>query len=453
MNILIKNGKIVTPSKVFLGNIIINEKGKIEKITESMIGNFKGEVVDAKSQYLMPGLVEVHGHLREPGFEDREDVPHGTSAAAAGGFTSILDMPNTKPPTVTVDLLKEKINKIYKKRSYVDYAFFMGVSSDKLGEIKKVNPKDIVGIKVFMAGHETTPTTIPDDLTLKKIMEICSRRKMLLAVHAEDQWLINYYEKEFKKTGRSDASLWSEIRPTAVVASAAARAIALASNFKNFRLYVLHMSTPEEFALVAAAKNRGQKVYGELVGYQLSFNTDDYKKYGNKIKVAPAVRSHENQKILWQLLHDGHIDVLCSEHTPHPWESKSQPDMWKAQSGTPDIQEALPAAVTGWTKRFGRESLELCLQRIATHASKNPAKIFGLKGKGEIKVGNDADFSIIDTKNFWTVKKKDLFSKCGWSAFEGMKLIGRPLMTFVRGNLVYNNGKIVGKTSGKWINH
>lgn len=453
MKKLIKNGKIVTPEKIFIGNIIVDEKGRIEKITDNKIKNFSGETIDAKENYILPGLIEVHGHLREPGFENKEDIPHGTSAAAAGGFTSILDMPNTKPPTVTVDLLKEKIRKIYPKRSFIDYAFFMGVSSDKLDELKKVNSRDIVGIKVFMAGHETTPTTIPDDLTLKKIMEICSQRKLLLAVHAEDQWLINYYNQEFKKTKRSDAALWSEIRPTTVVASAAARAIALASQFRNFRLYILHMSTPEEFTLVGAAKSRGQTVYGELVGYQLSFNTDDYKKNGNKIKVAPAVRSAENQEILWQLFHDGKIDVLCSEHTPHEWETKSQSDMWKAQSGTPDIQEALPAVITGWIKRFGKDSLETGLMRIANHAAKKPAEIFNLKGKGEIKVGADGDFSIIDTKNYWTVKKKDLFSKCRWSAFEGMKLIGRPIMTFIRGNLVYNNGKIVGKENGRWINH
>ncbi len=453
MKKLIKNGKLVTPEKVFSGNIIVDKKGKIEKITDENIDKFSGQVYDARGNYVLPGLVEVHGHLREPGLENKEDIPHGTRAAAAGGFTSIIDMPNTKPPTVTVNLLKDKITKIYPKRSFIDYAFFMGAASDKLEELKKVNPKDIVGVKVFMAGHETTPTTIPDDITLAKIISICADRNLLLAVHAEDQWLINYYNSEFKKAKRFDAALWSEIRPTSVVTSAAARVIALITSHKNFRLYILHMSTPEEFALVAAAKDRGMNVFGELVGYQLSFNIDDYKKYGNKIKVAPALRSPEDQKMLWQLLHEGKIDVLCSEHTPHEWETKSQPNMWKAQAGTPDIQEALPSVLTGWIKRFGKNSLEEGLKRIVDHSSQRPAEIFGFKNKGKIKKGSDADLVIIDTKNYWTVKKSDLFSKCGWSAYEGMKLIGRPIMTFLRGELVYNNGKIVGKAEGKWINH
>ncbi len=198
MNTIIKNCKIVTPEKVLEGNIFI-ANGKIQKISSEKINKFEGVVIDSKGNYVLPGLIEVHGHLREPGFENKEDVPHGTSAAAAGGFTSIIDMPNSKPSTVTVDLLNYKINKIYPKRSFIDYAFFMGVASDKLTELRKVNPKDIVGVKVFMAGHETTPTTIPDDKTLVEIIELLSKRNILLAVHAEDQWLINYYNQEFKK--------------------------------------------------------------------------------------------------------------------------------------------------------------------------------------------------------------------------------------------------------------
>jgi dihydroorotase (multifunctional complex type) len=479
MKKLIKNCKIVTSEKIIEGDILI-EDGKIKEIierskVEGSVSNFfvsagvssqsrspeskknsirsSSQIIDAKGKYILPGLVEVHGHLREPGLEQKEDIPHGTRAGIAGGVTTIIDMPNTKPPTVTVDLLQEKIHKIYPNRSYADYAFFMGVASDKLDELKKVNPKDIAGVKVFMAGHETTPTTMPEDTTLNKVMKILSKRKILLAVHAEDQWLINYYNTELKKTGRTDAALWSEIRPTTVVVTAAGRAIALASQYKNFRLYLLHLSTPEEFALVAAAKSRGQTVYGELVGYQLAFNINDYKKYGNKIKVGPALRSLEDQAKNWQLLKEGKIDVICSEHTPHEWETKNQPDMWKAQAGTPGIQETLPALITGWVKRFGANTTEEGLMKIVKYTSENPAKIFNFKGKGSIKVGNDADLVLIDTKNYWTVKKSDLFSKCGWSAYEGMKLLGRPFMTFLRGELVYNNGKIIGNPKGKWIYH
>lgn len=449
MKKLIKNGKIVTSEKVIEGDILV-ENGRIKKIGKIDIK--VDEVIDAQGKYILPGLVEVHGHLREPGFEQKEDIPHGTRAGLAGGFTSVIDMPNTKPPTTTVALLQDKIKKIYPGRAFIDYAFFMGVSKDHLKELEKVDKSDVVGIKVFTAGHETTPTTIPDDKTLAKVFEILAKRGIKIAVHAEDQFLINFYNEVFKKTGRTDAGLWSEIRPTSVVASAAARAIALADIYGT-ELYLLHLSTPEEFALVSAAKNRGLKVYGELVGYQLMFNTTDYKKYGNKIKVAPALRTPEDQAKMWELVRSGGIDVICSEHTPHEWETKNQPDMWKAQAGTPGIQETLPALITGWVKRFGAKTLEEGLMKIVKYTGENPAKIFNFKGKGGIKVGNDADLVLIDTKNYWEVKKSDLFSKCGWSAYEGMKLLGRPSMTLLRGELVYSNGKIIGDAKGKWINH
>ena len=447
MKKLIKNGKIVTSEKIIKADILI-EDGKIKGIGNKNIS--VDEIIDAEGKYILPGLVEVHGHLREPGFEKKEDIPHGTRAGIAGGFTSVIDMPNTNPPTTTVDLLQEKIKKIYPGRSFIDYAFFMGVSKDHLEELKKVNKKDIVGIKVFTAGHETTPTTIPDDKTLSHVFEILAKRGIKIAVHAEDQFLINYYNEVFKKTGRTDAGLWSEIRPTSVVASAAARAIALADIYGT-ELYLLHLSTPEEFALVAAAKKRGLKVYGELVGYQLMFNTTDYKIYGNKIKVAPALRTPEDQAKMWDLVKTGGIDVICSEHTPHEWETKNQPDMWKAQAGTPGIQETLPALITGWIKHFGKNTVEEGLMKISKYCSLNPAKIFGFDSKGSISIGKDADLVIVDPSSVWLVKKSDLFSKCGWSAYEGMKLNGRPEKVFLRGKLVYNDEKIIGQPDGKFL--
>ncbi len=450
MKTLIKNGKIVTSEKIIQGDILI-EGEKIVKIINNKEDHIAADlIVDVKDKYILPGLVEVHGHLREPGLETKEDIPHGTRAGLAGGFTTVIDMPNTKPPTTTVALLQDKIKKIYPGRSYMDYGFFMGVSKDHLVELEKVDRKDIVGVKVFTAGHETTPTTIPDDKTLAKIFQILAKRNIKIAVHAEDQWLINYYNEVFKKTGRTDAALWSDIRPTSVVAAAAARAIAL-SDIYGTELYLLHLSTPEEFALVSAAKKRGLKVYGELVGYQLMFNINDYKKYGNKIKVAPALRTPEDQAKMWELVRTGGIDVICSEHTPHEWETKNQPDMWKAQAGTPGIQETLPALITGWMKHFGKKTIEEGLMRLSQYCSLNPARIFGFTSKGSIEVGKDADLVILDPQSSWKVRKPDLYSKCGWSAYEGMNLHGRPETVFLRGRMVVNNFKVIGEQEGKFL--
>lgn len=450
----IVNAKIVTPEKIIPGDIIIGDNGKITEINP-VIPNLvrddnKNDAFDAQGKYTLPGLIEIHGHMREPGFEQKEDVPHGTSAAVAGGFTTIIDMPNTNPPTTSVELLKTKLENIYPGRSYTDYAFFMGVAKDSLSELEKVNTSDIAGIKVFMAGHETSPSTIPDDKTLGKVFAIAGKRNILLAVHAEDQGLIDYYNNELKKTGRTDPLLWSELRPKEVVIKAAKRALFLAEKYRT-KLYLLHLSTPEELALVESAKQKGLTVFGEIVSYQLVFTTSDYKRLGNKIKVAPSLRDKKNQDELWGLFRKGKADVVCSEHTPHEFSTKNQLDVWKAQSGMPNIQETLPALITGWIEHFGKNNLEEGLMTIAKTAASNPANIFGFDTKGEIAPNKDADLTIIDPQKQWRVKKEDIFSKCGWSPYEGMTLFGRPIATFLRGNLVYNNGRIIGKPQGNFL--
>lgn len=456
---LITNAKIVTPEKIIHGDIVIGEGGKIENITNEMTSHPQGdidshlgktEVFNAKGNYVLPGLIEVHGHMREPGLEQKEDVPHGTKAAVAGGFTTIIDMPNTNPPTTTVALLRDKIEKIYPNRSYTDYAFFFGVSKNDLSELEKVDARDIVGFKVFMAGHETSPSTVPDDQTLDKVFSIASKRGITIAVHAEDQMLISELEKVLKQTGRTDPALWSKLRPKEVVIKAVKRAIKLAKKHKT-KTYLLHLSTREEFDLVQKAKKDGLDVYGELVSYQLLFNTSDYEKFGNKIKVAPALRSLLDQQFLWKLFREYIPDVLCSEHTPHEWETKNQPDVWKAQSGMPNIQETLPALITEWVNRFGRRNLEEGLMTISKLSSQNPAAIFEFEFKGEIAIGKDADLVVIDPEDIWEVKKQDLFSKCGWSSYEGIRLLGRPTATILRGELVYNRGIIIGEPKGKWL--
>lgn len=432
------SGSLVLKNKIVKGTVVIEN----QKIIDIQTGFSSTHT--SKDQYILPGLIEVHGHLREPGMAQKEDVPHGTRAALAGGVTAIIDMPNTNPPTTTIKLLKEKKEKIYTNRSYTDYAFFIGAAKDSLDQLKMVNPKEIVGIKVFMAGHETTPTVISDDKTLAKIFAIAAKRNIIVAIHAEDQDLINKYNTLYQKTGRTDPLLWSKIRPKDVAIRAVKRALAIAKKY-NAKIYLLHLSTHEEFERVLQARKKGLRVYGELVSYQLLFNTSNYKKYGNLIKVSPALRSPKEQDKLWELFRKKIPDVICSEHTPHEWETKNQPNVWLAQSGMPNIQETLPAIITAWTKRFGKHTIEECLMTIARLSSYNPAKIFGLDTKGEIAVGKDADMVIIDPNKTWTVNKQNLFSKCGWSAYEGMKLNAKVQKVYLRGTKVFEDGKILVK--------
>lgn len=431
-------GKIVLENEIIDGTITVTDEKivNVQKGFDTTLPN----TLDYKNSYILPGLIEVHGHLREPGLEHKEDIPHGTRAALAGGVTTVLDMPNTKPPTTTVELVNEKIE-LYEKKSYTDYGINMGVSADNISEIEKIDPKKITAVKIFTAGHANTPTTIPDLGDIARIFEILGKRNIMAIVHAENQQLVNYFTEKYKE--KTKPSTWSDARNQSVVLTATLEMIALAKQF-NVKLYLLHLSTADEFAAVKFGNEIGVKTFGETVTYQLAFNTSDYEKYGNLINVAPALRAPDEQKKLWELLRAGKIDTVVSEHTPHTLDEKKG-KWWEVFSGMPELQESLPVLITHWVKHFGSDTLEEGLMKLAQTTSINIAKIFSLNDKGGIKAGKDADFTIIDTENKWTVKKEELFTKCGWSAYEGETLIGRPTATFLRGNIVYENGKIVGE--------
>lgn len=441
-------GSLVLSDRIIRGTIQI-EDGKITRISEGFPERDLG-VLDFRGNYLLPGLIEVHGHFREPGLEHKEDIPHGTRAALAGGYTTVFDMPNVLPPTTTVSRVNEQIRR-YTGRSYTDFAINMGSAVDTIDEIAKIDADLITGVKIFTAGHATTPTTIPRLADIARIFEILGERRIIALLHAENQELVNYFTQKYRdQLHRDDPFAWSEARNLSVVLTSALEMIALAKQF-GVKLHLLHLSTTEEFAAVEFGRKIGVDVSGEIASYQLAFNSDDYEQYGNLINVAPALRSPEEQQKLWYLLREGKIDAVISEHTPHTLAEKQSASVWEVASGIPSIQETLPVLLSRWLKHFGRETLEEGLLRIAQVTSRNIARIFGFEQKGGLAVGKDADITVIDTERVWQVRQGDLFTKNRWSAYEGMELVGRPVATFLRGELVYQNGRIIGEPRGQHV--
>ena len=440
------SGSIVLPDRIIEGTLAVAQ-GKIERITE---GFSEDAIYDFRGKYLLPGLIEVHGHLREPGLDYKEDIPHGSRAGLAGGFTTIFDMPNTRPPTTTAARVKDQIAR-YTGRCYTDFAINMGTSLQDIDELKHVDRELITGIKVFTAGHATTPTTIPHLSDIARIFEIAGERKMMALVHAENQELVDYFTAHYRDTlGRHDPAAWTEARNTSVVLTSVLEMIALARQF-GVKLYLLHLSTPEEFAAVAFGRSIGVEVYGETTTVHLSFNSHDYERLGNLINISPALRPPFEQQALWQLLREGKIDTVVTDHAPHTLEEKQRKSVWEVASGLPGFQEALPTLITHWIQHFGQDTLEEGLMRIAQVTSSNLARIFGFGQKGSLAVGKDADIAVVDLNNTWKVRKEELFTKNQWSAFEGMELAGRPIATFLRGKLVYQDGKITCEPQGQWI--
>jgi dihydroorotase len=440
-------GSIVLPERVLHGTIFV-ENGKIARIEEGFARQTDG-ALDFRGKYLLPGLMEVHGHLREPGLEYKEDIPHGTRAGLAGGYTTILDMPNTKPPTTTPALLDEQIQR-YTGRSYCDFAINMGVARDSIHELRAIDPEKITGVKIFAAGHGTALTTIPHLSELAQIFEILGERGIMALVHAENQELIDYFTHQYREAGKNYPAAWTEARNLSVILTSVLEMIALARHF-GVKLHLLHLSTPEEFAAVEFGRGIGVDVSGETTTVHLAFNSADYEQYGNMINIAPALRSPEAQEQLWQLLRAGKIDAVVTDHAPHTLEEKRKESVWEVSSGMPGLQEAVPVLVSNWIKHFGRETLEEGLVRIAQMTSQNLARIFGFAQKGGLLVGKDADIVVIDTEHPWLVRPADLFTKNQWSVYEGMELLGRPVATFLRGNLVYRDGQIVGEPQGQRV--
>ncbi len=446
-------GRLVLPEGVRDAGLLIRN-GKIAAIVSR--GDEPSDVakVDYGATYILPGLIEVHGHMREPGMSHKEDYLTGTSAAVAGGVTTVLDMPNTRPPTTTLETLNEKAALAH-GRAFCDYAFIFGGSSDNADQIAQLDAHDgaVVGVKFFMAGHETTPTTVSNLGDLYAGLQAMQGKGLVALFHAEQQQLINRITAHMKSVGRVDGRAYSESRGPLVVQAAIVEALAVCEAL-GIPAYICHVSTRAELTSIREAQQRGVQVYAEAVGYHLTFTVDDYDALGPWLKVSPAIRAAEERDALWMALQRGEIDTLASEHTPHTRAEKNR-SIWDAASGMPGIQETLPIVVSLYRQRYPDLPLDTIIAHVAQLGSTHVASIFGLDDhKGALHVGKDADFTVLDSNHQWTLQDGDILSKCGWSAYSGRLLTCRVMQTYLRGDQVYDwQTGVSGPPSGKRLYH
>jgi dihydroorotase len=428
-DLVIKNGKVVLPERMISGDILIDD-GRIEKIGK----NLSAEVVlDAKGKYVLPGIIDAHVHFREPGGSNKEDWLTGSSAAAAGGVTCVLEMPNTQPPTVTKELLDEK--RRFARRSVVDYGFHFGASTGNIEELRKIDR--IASVKFYM-GSTTGSLLVESDAVLYEQLSVLAERDLTATVHAESERMISYLTKKLRTEGRDDAWAYSEARPNMSAADAANRIISLSKLAKN-RLHLCHISTKEEVGVIEIYRER-MPLTSEVAPHHLFLTREDYKKLGTLVKTNPPMRSKEDREALWKAIHEGVINIIATDHAPHLLESKSQ-GVWDAPSGVPGLETMLPLLLN----EVNRGSLNM--RQLVHLTAENPARIFSIKNKGCIKVGYDADIVIADMAQTKKVDNGKLFTKCGWSPFAGRELKGWPVTTIVRGKIVFDEG-IIHKNRG-----
>lgn len=426
MKILFKNAQVVNSTKTSYKDVLVEDE-KIEKIDDSIDVKADKEY-DLTGKYLMPGVIDAHVHFRTPGYEAKEDWKTGSMAALAGGVTTVFDMPNTKPHTTSLKALEEK-RALVAKNAMINYGFFFGGESDNLEEC--IEAQGIVGFKVYM-GATTGQKAVGKKDNIEELLEnLFENTQKVVAVHAEDEEIMMKHAQVYQ--GDHTPEVHSLIRNDEVAFTAAKKAIHLAKKFEG-RMHICHMSTKKEVELMR--KFGSDLITCEVAPHHLFLSIKDYSRLGNFVKVNPPIRGQHDQDILWKAISDGVIDMIASDHAPHLKEEKEQ-DYWKAPAGVPGVQTMLPLMLNA----VNDDKIEI--HDVVRLLSYHPAKLYGIKNKGAIREGYDADLVVVDMNFMHEVEDEDMKSKCGWTPFAGMYLKGWPEMTFVRGVLGMENGRIV----------
>ena len=438
---LIKGAKVVNEGSINTLDVLI--KGAYIGETEKNITPQKGwEVIDAKGLFLLPGMIDDQVHFREPGVTYKADINSESKAAIAGGITSFMEMPNTKPNAVTQKLLQDKYD-LASEKSMANYSFFMGATNDNLDEVLKTDPKTVCGVKVFM-GSSTGNMLVDDTTTLERLFK---HYKGLIATHCEDESTIKKNSEDALAKYGEDVpiQMHPQIRSVEACYLSSSKAVNLAKKH-NTRLHILHLSTARELALFDHnTPLADKKITAEACIHHLWFTDDDYKTKGTLIKWNPAVKTSADRDALIKAVNDNTIDIIATDHAPHTLEEKENA-YFKAPSGGPLVQHALPALFELYFQ--GKFSLE----KIVEKTSHNVAQLYNISNRGFIRKGYFADLVLIDPDSLWKATKKNTLYKCKWSPFEGTTFKAKVKHTFVNGHHIYNNGKIDESKTGMRLN-
>jgi len=423
-NIGIKNGIITTISK---------EDLKAEK------------VIDAKGKIVLPGTVDPHVHIRAPGHDERETFESGSKEAALGGVTTIIEMPISTPPPHSPEIVENRMS-IADKEAVVDIAFFGAAGIDRLDDVIPCSKSGIVAFKTFL--HEAPPgrekefigLTAPDTGDQYELMEEVAKTGVIIGFHAENNDMINKNIAALRKQGKTSPIYHGRSRPPVVEIETASKILLFAEK-TGAKIEMCHISTPEVVELVNEAKCKGVYVIAETCPHYLFLNENALNKVGVFAKCNPPLRSEAERQGMWELVNDGSIDMIGSDHAPYTKEEKERgcEDIFTPPAGFPGLSTRLPLLFTA--VKEGKLALEKMVKLIC----ENPARIFGLfPKKGTIAIGSDADFVIFDPEKKGEISKDQMFTKCRDSAlvYNGWEVYGKPEKTIVRGKVVFDDGKI-----------
>jgi dihydroorotase len=432
-SILIKNALIINEGRSFKGDLLVEGEtiSAISSVNKITIPE-KTREIDASGLLLIPGVIDDQVHFREPGLTHKGDMFTESRAAAAGGVTSFMDMPNTIPQTTTNALLHEKM-KLAAERSVVNYSFYLGAATNNIREIREADPSEVCGIKLFM-GSSTGNMLVDDENTLK---EIFASAAIPLACHCESEPIIRHNAELFRSRYGEDVPVSNHpmIRSREACYTSSSHAVRLAQEF-NTRLHILHLSTADEMKLFRNDIPLHQKrITGEVCVHHLWFDESSYEDKGNLIKWNPAIKTRFDREALLDGVKNDQVDIVATDHAPHTLQEKSN-TYFKAPSGGPLVQHSLCMMLELWHMK------KISIEKIVEKMCHNPAILFNIADRGFIREGYKADLCLVNPESPWTVSKPNILYKCGWSPFEGTTFRSKVAKTFVNGTLVYDNGVV-----------
>lgn len=422
-SLLIRDAEIILPNGESMIGDVLTQGRQIVQLGQEITNAAPTHEIDARGLTLLPGVIDPQVHFREPGLEHKEDLFTASCACAKGGVTSFLEMPNTRPLTISQSALDDKLQRAASK-CLVNYGFFIGATGENLPDLLSASPTP--GIKVFM-GSMHGQLLVSQEEVLEAIFAQGNR---LIAVHAEDQARINQRKQEF--AGIEDPAIHSQIQDNQAALLATQLALKLSKKYQR-RLHILHMSTAEEAELLR--HDKPSWVTAEVTPQHLLLNTSAYATIGTLAQMNPPLRSPHDNEVLWQALRDGIIDFIATDHAPHTLAEKAQ-TYPNTPSGMPGVETSLPLMLTA------AMAGKCTVAQVVQWMSKAIAVAYGIPNKGEISPGYDADLVLVDLKNYREVKREEVLSKCGWSSFEGWNLTGWPVTTIVGGEIVYDHGRL-----------
>ena len=452
---IVINGTIVNSDGEYKGNVHIKD-GKIDAISDEVLGEAE-KVTDASNQYVLPGLMDTHVHSRDGGATYKEDFIHSTKAAAAGGITTLFEMPNTNPPVNNIENFNKQLENLRSKASINFGLWGICLGDLNLKDIESLNQAGVIGFKYFWGYavnkdnyqliynyDKSMENVIPpcDDGEVYRMFEEVSKTGKKFAVHAENSDLISYLSQKEKDETLNDYDNAVEARPDLAEELTVQTGISMAKT-TGTNLHILHVSSKKGIEAVENAQKDGYKITAETCPHYLFLTNKDFEKIGPDMKVYPLVKYQEDQDRLWQAIEDDVITIVCSDHAPHTEEEKDG-SLDEIPAGMCGVETLAPLMINAVSEG------KITLPKLVALLSANPAKEYGMyPQKGTVQTGSDADITIVDMDQKWKIDKQKLHSKSKVTAYDGKEITGKPVATIINGVTVMENGEIVEELQGK----